>query len=819
MPALLLPAATAVHLWLDVDADAPPSDALLPHPVYWRDATRLRAEEGSYGGISIELEGPSSPPHPHPHPHPQRQRVSLYLEYTAADDWDGHPLWPLPVPSLATLSSVAAAHLSLFGGWRAALPRFVARLPALAALAVEGCMADPACAAEMVSVLRDALWYHNPNRDRDREGANEGDGGAGGCRGCGSSRWKRKRDGLQLERLRTWIAPECRDTSPGHGMGAGEAQAAGAHAVNRKGGDRDVGDGLAEYVGAGTVEHEDGPFWPRDEEVWRRENEFWEVPRTWWHIPVSKEALDSIGRDVELTYALLARRYNSQVPVNRLPPELLGMVFERLREPARVFNPEVVLRTPLFDPFEPLVSAMMVCNKWYIVALERASLWTEVDYSCGLDDPSCPLEMSRMAPIYLRIELSEEWEEEFLALIRLNAARLRQLDLWTWDQGSLGNASRLLDFDTPLLRCLRISEKYPSETVTHVGSLGNHPSLRGMVLSRCIWIPSGGVQPLTALTHLLVSSFPSVSVDEFVMLLDATPALEVLELDGCDDLYLRSIPTHTTTLAHLTHLTICRMSTEVAAVFMPALFLPNATSVCLSLDVDWDTPITDAVLPQPPFWQRATHVHVDDEEYESLSVELSDDTHRLALLLLNYDMQDDRASWPLPVPSPATLPHVSAAHLCLCDWQLLRTIAPCVPALATLYVETYEEYEDEADAERMVEALRDVLLQEDPVLCPNLTEVALISSWKVPGLTQHLAPALRKRKRDGRQVERLRTWIRVDEDGKLDPEIVVGDIGDALAEYVGAGKVEHEEGAFWRPDEERWRRENEFWVVPSKWSS
>nr|VWO96036.1 MATE efflux family protein DinF [Ganoderma boninense] len=491
------------------------------------------------------------------------------------------------------------------------------------------------------------------------------------------------------------------------------------------------------------------------------------------------------------------------------------MVFEHLRAPAKVFNPGLGLNNSVFDSYKPLSSVMMVCHNWYIVALEKASLWTDVDYSRGL---AFPLEMSRRAPLHLRIQISADSKGFLLGEVRLSAFRLRQLDLWACDKDSMAYATRLLGFNMPLLRCLRMSfEKYHGGDVISRTSSGNHPSLRGLVLNHFLWIPpeSPGITLPTALTHLRISYFPDVSVAMLTRLLDATPALEVLELCQCDVLDLSEVPTHTTTLEHLTHLTLFCMRTAVAAIFMPALFLPRATSVGLSFEVNTD--IDDSVLPQPPSWHRATRVHVDDsEEYESLSIELEDDTHRVALLL-NYEAYEDRSAWPLPVPTASQLARVTSAHVCLDDsgWQLLRPFMARVPSLATLDVETRAE--DAAGAGRMAEALRDALLQEDPVLCPGLAEVALLSTCNVHGLTEHLAPALRKRKRDARQVERLRTWIYVDEYSTSEPVTIGGDVGDALAEHVGTGKVEHEEGALWKRDEERWRRENEFWLVSEKW--
>ena len=67
------------------------------------------------------------------------------------------------------------------------------------------------------------------------------------------------------------------------------------------------------------------------------------------------------------------------------------MVFNHLRAPTKVVDPNVSLGKPVFDLYKPLIHAMIVCHKWYVVASEKASLWTEVDYSRGTAGPNCLL--------------------------------------------------------------------------------------------------------------------------------------------------------------------------------------------------------------------------------------------------------------------------------------------------------------------------------------------------------------------------------------------------------------------------------------------
>ncbi len=243
-------------------------------------------------------------------------------------------------------------------------------------------------------------------------------------------------------------------------------------------------------------------------------------------------------------------------------------------------------------------------------------------------------------------------------------------------------------------------------------------------------------------------------------LLDATPALEVLELNECASMNATGPPTKTTTLGHLTHLTIRRMATRVAAALMPALVLPRATVVCLSFAVNADAPPTDALLPQPQHWRAATRVRVDQRSYSgSLSIELEGDAHRVALCL-DYGPNEDWTAlplWPLAAPTLAQLPNVSAAHLSIYgSWKVaLPRYVARVPAITTLVVEGRRG--DEATAREMVDALRDLLLLQVN-RCAGLKEVALglpCGVYPVPadGTPRACAEETEKGWAAGREVE------------------------------------------------------------------
>ena len=554
---------------------------------------------------------------------------------------------------------------------------------------------------------------------------------------------------------------------------------------------------------------------------------------------LSISQIDSINHDVHLAFALLARRYNSQVPVNRLYPELIGMVFEHLREPTKLVDPNESLDQSVFAPYKPLIHVMTVCHRWHVIATEKASLWTDVDYSWNPAGSTCLLQRSGTAPIHLRVIL--EGAEDmvlFTDIMRANAPRLRHLDVCVIGAEKVRMVEQLLRNDMPLLQSLKLADEYYHKNGISRSALGSFPSLRGMMLMGFFMaVPDSDVRPFAKLTHLHISMLSEISLASITAFLDATPALEVLELHECTAVTLAELPTRTTTLAHLTNLTIRRMFTRVAEVLMPSLALPRAAVVCLWLDVDAASPLTDALLPNPQYWRDATRVRITEGPYSNLTIHLEAPTHphRVALCL-EFDGEGEgerQPLWPLPVPTLPTLPAVTAAHLSVFGrWRTaLGQFSARFPALTTLIVEG--PVQDQEAAEQMVDALRDVLGPGAESESPDvgaaeasrsarlkLKEVALVLPCVVPGLTARLAPALRRRKRDGVPVERLGTCIvPVHEPGEHQaPEAATGrDMGDALAEYVGAGRVEHEENAFWRWDEELWRQENEFWEVPGTW--
>ncbi|KAI0757725.1 hypothetical protein C8Q80DRAFT_1265590 [Daedaleopsis nitida] len=135
-------------------------------------------------------------------------------------------------------------------------------------------------------------------------------------------------------------------------------------------------------------------------------------------------------------------------PINRLYPEILAMIFANLRTPTR--------------SNDVLVSAMLVCHRWYSVALDTVSLWTEVDVTYQAKfNPKQLLARSKAAPIHLRLSIDkEERDMSMLHWIVRHGHRIQQLALCA--RTSYGTFSVSLPMvDMPRLRCLAAGRRPP----------------------------------------------------------------------------------------------------------------------------------------------------------------------------------------------------------------------------------------------------------------------------------------------------------------------------------------------------------------------
>ena len=501
----------------------------------------------------------------------------------------------------------------------------------------------------------------------------------------------------------------------------------------------------------------------------------------------------------------LRRRRNASIalPINRLPPELLRMIFGHLRNlpsTRRFVYPDSVR----FSSYGPLISAVLVCHKWFTIASQAASLWTDIHSSAT----EALLPRSLGAPIRLAGRVSAE-DNRLEGIIKDNGARTCELDLWSVGPTVLVLQS-ILAVNMPRLRAISLfSNDAPAErlhSLLFTDVPASFPALKALMLGNVFFVPS---QALPQLTHLYLGRMRGVGISNILDLLRNTPALEVLDIAPCRTLitppplapssvglprlhnvYIRSLPSicvhhlmRPLEVPALTFLHLAPISASPGA-FASTPLVPRAlaTWTVNRLAVGTKPVLTDAAF-------RGNDVSLDVEftvsslAHEEMWTWLRHDLPTLLLLSAVEELHFQAVRWDVPARE-----------------NLLAHLAPYMPAVSTLIVkhDVLRDSEDADGATRLAQTVAE-LLQEGgdssrldsggrgPVLFPNLAHLGLIASDIPLALCEHLAPVLELRERDGRRLRKLR--IRVD--GGHSFRWKMKWLHEQKPDYAGTGVFDH----------------------------
>jgi hypothetical protein len=289
--------------------------------------------------------------------------------------------------------------------------------------------------------------------------------------------------------------------------------------------------------------------------------------------------IQSIDYDIEvLEQSILAlkHRRNAVVPISRLPPEGLAIVFSFLSPPE--CDEEVYYQT--------LIRATHVCRYWRETALNYPTLWSHIDLfklrQAGIAEI---LVRARMVPLHLEVStpyLSKAQFDIFKRQLDVHIPHTRQISL-------SGRSQALLErcvSSAPVLESLLVSDSlYPSGFIiqntlfngtapklTHLTLIGgairwNSPLLKGLRVLLIMKPPKGARPTLEAWLDALNEMFQ----------------LEVLTLDSASPIKPSGgahilEPRRTVTLPSLIRFGICA-SAEDCALALAHLALPVLTSL------------------------------------------------------------------------------------------------------------------------------------------------------------------------------------------------------------------------------------------------
>ncbi|RPD56251.1 hypothetical protein L226DRAFT_525556 [Lentinus tigrinus ALCF2SS1-7] len=255
--------------------------------------------------------------------------------------------------------------------------------------------------------------------------------------------------------------------------------------------------------------------------------------------PISEEKASSA--DINSTAAAprqnltrLLRLANTIVPINRVPHEVLVMVFKHVTASdennfAYRFGRLHVIEA--YDQAFAVVAISQVCHHWRETTLEAPTLWTRIDSRYSPKLLEFFMARSQKAPISLRLDATEA---NLAALLNTTVPvdrSVRRLDL-VIDRTPRKDkvASLATRWVAPTLECLTINScdyAYLSAAVPLVMLDGQRYSMLKALALRCVghWLPSN---TFPSLTHLHLTLFTNTQTSALLAVLTNAPHLEFL---------------------------------------------------------------------------------------------------------------------------------------------------------------------------------------------------------------------------------------------------------------------------------------------------
>ena len=468
----------------------------------------------------------------------------------------------------------------------------------------------------------------------------------------------------------------------------------------------------------------------------------------------------------------LRRRRNASLPlpINRLPPELLRMIFGHLRKPPSTRRTRHLYGVR-FSPYTPLISVMLVCHKWCTIASHAASLWTDI----GLSATELLISRSLGASIRLSGCLSPE-DDPLETIFKDNGARIRELDLWA--VGPMPALPSILETHMPRLHTIalfsedKFSSTVPSQLLINVPV--SFPALKAMMLENILIIPT---HVLPQLTHLHLGRMKGLSVSDILDVLRNTPALEVLDISPPEASIHPSRSTGAASspvaLHHLRDLYVRNLTFTIVHHLVTVLDVPTLAFLHMYSPFGSDgTIVPTKLLPKAVTMWKVNRLAVD-LKYALLSVAFRGDHVSLDVETTFNLVQEEKWNWlHNDFPTMLSLSGVGELHFQTRLWDvpvsenLLSLLAPYMPAVSTLIIkhDAGRFGNDDDDPEGVIclgRAVAGILASDRPVLFPNVVHLELIVSDIPVELCQCISDGLARRAEAGRRLQKLR--IRVDE--------------------------------------------------------
>ncbi|GBE81030.1 hypothetical protein SCP_0307530 [Sparassis crispa] len=209
-------------------------------------------------------------------------------------------------------------------------------------------------------------------------------------------------------------------------------------------------------------------------------------------------SIDNIKALEEMLVAslsLIRNAYNCSRPVNRIPPEILGQIFEDALRPLEYSSCAFVWPFASIRDTHALRDVTRVCRYWRDVALDLRLLWTHICFSEFHPVSPAYLKRSELAP--LKVLINDDVSSKCLSrLLQSDGSRIQELHAY-YTQTFWNTA-----VPAPNLEYLSVKEiGSPNGEARPLLFCGEAPRLKALTMEEIPWLPRNG---FANLTHLCI---------------------------------------------------------------------------------------------------------------------------------------------------------------------------------------------------------------------------------------------------------------------------------------------------------------------------
>ncbi|KAK0448429.1 uncharacterized protein EV420DRAFT_1647330 [Desarmillaria tabescens] len=243
--------------------------------------------------------------------------------------------------------------------------------------------------------------------------------------------------------------------------------------------------------------------------------------------------IDAMEKRLQTAAAVVRGARNSHQPINRIPPELLAVIFSMTQHHLPGFLP-LVGKGSDYTKGRDWLRLLEVCRHWRGVAATFHSLWATIDND---HMPLTFLKRSSESLLTVVIGLKKaHFDQHYLAKMMEALPRIRELHIDFCHSGSHLESSITLTNGAPNLVSLSLLPNHHPHTAVGVSSklsklfMGEMPKLKQLCLGYFTSWPQEYFKDLTHLCLYEQDTFTRPSTSDFLDFLESSPRLEKLAL-------------------------------------------------------------------------------------------------------------------------------------------------------------------------------------------------------------------------------------------------------------------------------------------------